>query len=351
MILLGLLAIPFVVGGAAYLLSDATISWKEYAAMVAVSMLIAFGGYQLAKYGAMADVEHWNGHITAKNDGTVSCCHCHQECSSYDEDGNCESWEEVCSHNHDYYWLLDISTGDTIGEQCTPQSPAPEWYEDAYVGEPAAVAHTYTNYLKADPHSLMTPGLEEHLDAVPVLPEIYGMYHVKRVIQHGVATPHGWQDELDKMNDRLGATYQVDILVLLTDRSDPQFAKAVEAKWLYGPKNALTIVLGAPDGKTIEWSRVVSLSDVNELKINIRDELPGKTLADPAILPFIENEVKVHFTRTPMEEYAYLATAARPTKGTTIFLYIFNFIIVIGMAYYAHHNDVFGDERYLRRRR
>lgn len=319
--------------------------------MTAASSVIALGGYQIAKYGAMQDTEHWNGHITDKRDGTTSCCHCHQECTGHDKKGNCNSWRTVCSHSIDYYWLVDVSTGDTLGPGCVHQSSAPDWYSGARIGDPAAVARTYTNYLKADPDSLMTPGLEEHLEAVPGFPEIYGMYHVKRVISNGVSVPRGWQDSLDKMNDRLGAKHQVDILVMLTPKKDPEFAKAVEAKWLYGPKNALTIILGVPDGRNIEWARVVSLSEVNALKIEIRDELPGKPLDDAAILPFIERQVVTHFTRTPMSEYEYLATAAKPTTGWTIFLYILNLLVIIGLSVWMHKEDVFGDERYLSRQK
>jgi hypothetical protein len=353
MILLGLLLMPFIIGAVAFLVTDSTISWKEYAVMTVASSLIALGGYQIAKYGAMRDTEHWNGHITDKRDGTTSCCHCHEECDTcYDSDGNSYSCncKTVCSHTIDYYWLLDVSTGDALGDGCIHQSSAPDWYDAAYVGEPAAVSRDYTNYLKADPDSLMTPGLEEYMGSVPAFPEIYGMYHVKRVITNGVSVPRGWQDALNEMNDRLGAKHQVDILIVLTPKKDPEFARAIEAKWLYGPKNALTIVLGVPDGQNIEWARVVSLSEVNALKIDIRDELPGKSLNDAAILPFIENQVVTHFTRTPMSEYEYLATAARPTKGWTIFLYILNLLVIIGLSVWMHKEDIFGDERYLARK-
>ena len=351
MILLGLLLMPFVVGAVAFLVTDTTISWKEYALMTAISAVVAFGGYQIAKYGAMQDTEHWNGHITDKRAGTTSCCHCHQECTGYDKKGNCNGYRTVCPHTIDYYWLVDVSTGDTLGPGCVHQSSAPGWYSDAYIGEPAAVAKNYTNYLKADPDSLMTPGLQEHMDGIPVFPEIYGMYHVKRVISQGVPIPTTWQKTLDDMNDRLGAKHQVDVLILLTSSKDPEFAKAVEAKWLYGPKNALTVVLGVPDGQNIEWARVVSLSEVNTLKIEIRDELPGNVLNDPAILPFIEKQIVTHFTRTPMAEYEYLATAAKPTTGWTIFLYFLNLLVICGLAYWMHKEDLFGDERYLSRKK
>lgn len=348
MILLGLLALPFVVGACAYLLTKTTITLKEYALMTVLSALVGFGGYQIAKYGAMQDVEHWNGHITNKRHDSRSCCHCSDVCDSHDEDGNCTSSHEECSHFRDYYWLLDVSTGDELGDSCTHQSTAPGWYTKAYKGEPAAVARHYTNYLKADPESLMTPEAEKYLDQVPPFPEVYGLYHVQRVLSKGVNVPPNWQKDLDEMNKVLGPQYQVDVLLLVTKNKDPMFAKSVEAKWLYGPKNAVTVVIGAPDGKTIDWARVVTLSEVEKLKIEIRDELPGKALDDPKILPFLQHEIKTAYSRTPMAEYEYLATAAKPTTGWTVALYLLNLCLIIGLAVWMHQKDVFGDERWQR---
>jgi len=195
---------------------------------------------------------------------------------------------------------------------------------------------------------LMTPEAEKYLDQVPPFPEVYGLYHVQRVLSKGVNVPPNWQKDLDEMNKVLGPQYQVDVLLLVTKNKDPMFAKSVEAKWLYGPKNAVTVVIGAPDGKTIDWARVVTLSEVEKLKIEIRDELPGKALDDPKILPFLQHEIKTAYSRTPMAEYEYLATAAKPTTGWTVALYLLNLCLIIGLAVWMHQKDVFGDERWQR---
>lgn len=350
MILFGLLLIPFVIGAITYFAFNATITAKEYVLMVVVSGLVGVGGYEIAKWGAMQDTEHWNGRITAKRDGGRSCCHCTTVCDSRDEDGTCTSSHEECQHNisGDWYWLLDVSTGDTLGNSCIHQSSAPSWYSKAYKGEPAAVERRYTNYLKADLDSLLTPASEKYIQSVPSFPSIHGVYKVDRVISRDVPVPPSFNAELDEMNARLGSTYQIDVLVLLTKNKDPDFARSVEAKWMYGPKNAVTIVMGVPDGKTIEWARVITLSRVERMKIEMRDGLPGMSLADPTIFGFIENEIKTQYKRTPMGEFEYLASDVEPTTGMTIFLYIFNLLVVIGMAYWMHKEDVFG-RRKLRR--
>lgn len=347
MILFGLLLMPFVVGAVAYLITKTTITWKEYVLMTVVSGGVAFGGYQLAKWGAMRDTEHWNGRITKKDHGTESCCHCQTVCDAHDSDGNCTSSHTECDHFQDYWWSAHVNTGDTLNDGCNGWNTTPEWWEKAYVGEPAAIEHGYTNYLKADPDSLMTPAAEQYIDQVPNRPKVTGRYHVRRVIAHqssSVGVPTTWQKELDEMNADLGNKYQVDVLLLVTKVRDPTFAEAVKAKWLYGPKNAVTVVLGVPDGQTIEWARVVTLSNVEVLKIELRDELPGRSLDDPEILPFIRKEIETQYTRTPMAEYEYLASAVKPPFWMTVGLYFGNLIIIIGLAFWMHREDVFGDE-------
>lgn len=347
MILFGLLAMPFVVGAAAYLITKTTITWKEYLLMTVISAAMALGGYQLAKWGAMHDFENWNGRITKKDHGTQGCCHCREVCDSRDKDGNCTSSHTECDHIMDYWWSADVSTGDTLTDGCNGWDITPEWWEKAYVGEPAAVEHGYQNYLRADPDSLMTPAAEQYMDQVPERPKVTGWYHVRRVIAHqgsSVGIPTIWQKELDEMNADLGRKHQVDVLLLLTALKDPKFAEAVKAKWLYGAKNGVTVVLGVPDGQTIEWARVVTLSDVETLKIEIRDELPGKRLDDPAILPFIRKEIEMQFTRTPMAEYEYLASAVKPSFWATVGLYLGNLVVIVGLAFWMHRADVFGDE-------
>lgn len=356
MILLTLMFIPFLVGAVAHF-TQGTITKKEFALMLAISSLVTWGGYELAKLSAMMDTEHWSGRITAKRHGSVSCCHCHQECDtcySTDANGNSTSYDcnchTVCSHSIDWYWLLDVSTGDTLGHSCVHQDDAPGWYQKAYKGEPATVARTYTNYLKADPDNLMTPQAEKYVDQVPEFPQLHGAsaapYHVKRVLSTGgVKVPKGWQKQLDEMNADLGHKYQIDLLFMVTKIKDPDFAKAVEAKWLYGPKNAVTIILGVPDGETIEWARVVTLSEVNVFKIEMRDELPGKKLSDPSILPFVEQEVKEQYTRTPMAEYEYLASDVQPETWMLVLLHILNLLIMGGLIAWMHKEDVFGSDR------
>ena len=359
--LVGLLAIPCAIAGIAAYKFKATITLQEFALMLGLACTVAVGGFFLARWGAMQDIEHWNGRITAKDHGSQKCCHCRQVCDtcpSKDSQGrttttscNCR---EVCSHSSDYYWSLEVSTGDDVSIARCESNPfnVPSAWTKAYVGEPASVPHTYTNYLLADPDSLLMSVADESLLArVPAaIPQVHSFYKVDKVVSDGVRIPPGWQQGLLEMNADLGKGKQVDVILVVTDNPDPTYAQAVEAKWLYGPKNAVIIVVGVPfDSPTFEWVRVVSISKVESLKVALRDGLKGKRLDDPeGGVAFIRQAIMSKFERTPLAEWEYLASAATPSTWVLVLLYILVTGGTIGLAVWMHREDVFA--RFGRRR-
>jgi hypothetical protein len=344
MALIGLILIPLFVCGGFFLICKATITWKEFLLQAGVSLAVVVLGYFIVKWGALRDTEHLNGRITGKPSGTEHCCHCRTVCDSHDKKGNCTSSHEECSHLWDYWWSLDTTVGKIGIEDCSGWDNAPQAWRDAVVGEPATVDHGYTNYLKADPNSILVhSALNKYGPQVPKFPEVYGHYKVNPVIGVGVPVPNGWQEAMREINADLGAKCQVDVTVMLTSNSDPTFAQAVESKWLYGPKNSLNIIIGVKEDKA-DWVRVVTFSKVEELKVQIRDLIQGQPLAGIGVPITIRSLVPKYFKRTAMAEYEYLARSATPTTGWLVFLYILGVGLSVGLGILMHQKDVFGDE-------
>lgn len=335
-----LIIIPILVGVGAFL-AFKTITGKEFVLQLVGCVLVAVIGWSLAKWGSTRDTENLNGRITRKIDGTQKCCHCQDVCTKKDDKGNCISYEEECSHFHDYYWKLATSVGDIDVEDCSGYDNPPSEWERAFVGEPASVENGYTNYLLADPDSLMIHGVTDKF-RVPKYPRVKGLYQVNHVVGD-VSAPSGWQKEVREINADLGHSNQVDVTILLTSEKDPTYAQAVEANWLYGPKNSLNIVMGV-DGDSIRWVRVVTFSKVEMLKVRLRDQLQGLSLNDPKVLNIIRSEIKSGFHRTAMADFAYLASSAQP-KGWALFgLIVLQLVVSVGLSILMHTKDVFGDE-------
>lgn len=345
--LLGLLAIPLVVAGIAALAFQATITLKEVFLQFAGVSLLMVAGFFVARHYGMSDTEHWHGRVTGKPSGTQKCCHCRNVCKARDKKGNCTRRVEECSHTKDYWWALDTTLGRISVEDCEPSSLDPRLWVQARIGEPATVEKSYINYLKADSGSLFVHEVQSpYLVGIPPYPEVFDLYKVNPVISDGPRFPAAWQAAFQEMNAELGAAEQVDVTVLLTRVQDPVYAQAVEAKWLYGPKNSMTLVLGV-QGDRITWARVVSISRIEELKIMLRDGLPGKLLTED-IPGVVRDVVRSKFRRTPMAEFEYLASNATPPTGWMVALYILGVLMSLGCSVYLHQNDIFGDERTFR---
>lgn len=361
MSLLGLLLVPIGITIASAFWLKHTITLKESLAQLAVVTLVIVTGFFIARHFGLSDIEHYHGRITQKLHGSQKCCHCRQvcdgyrnvkTCSAHDNKGNCTShstrrectgYHEECDHHRDYWWALQTTIGRIPVDDCeSRESQTPTLWADARLGEPATLPHEYKNYLKADPESLLVHDVKsKYIDAVPAYPNIYSLYKVNPIVSDGPPIPASWPDAIRDLNADLGASKQVDVTVLLTSVQDPTYAQAVEAKWLYGPKNSMSVVLGV-QGDAVAWARVVTISRVEKLKIDLRDGLQGRQLSDD-IPAMIRAAVATSFRRTPMAEFEYLAHTASPPTGWLIFLYILGAALGCGLTAWLHREDVFGN--------
>jgi hypothetical protein len=207
------------------------------------------------------------------------------------------------------------------------------------------VNHSYTNYLLADPDSLWVHGEMARFSAsIPEYPQVHNHYQLNHIV--GLSAPPSLVTAMREMNADLGATNQVDVTLVLTGEADPTFAQALEAKWLYGPKNSISIVMGV-QGDTIRWVRVVTFSKVEKLKVRLRDQLQGLSLSDSQVPDLIRSEIQKGFKRTRMADFEYLASTATPEGWILALLFVFEVLVSIGLTYWVHVKDVFGDERRL----
>jgi len=361
--LLPLLGIPLIIMVVAKVLRPKAFTIKEFFALEAIMVVLIVAGFFAARWGAIQDTEKWNGRITAKDHGSMKCCHCRTECDTCtrqvtDSDGNSRTetyscnCREVCDHPRDYYWDVSVSTGDTITiRSCEPRKRnVPQAWTDAYVGEPASVEHLYTNYLLADPDSVFRQSAAVDLPAasVPSYPGVHGFYKANQAINLGTKMPaNEWNMGLRELNADLGAGKQVNIIVIASNESDPRYADVVERDWLYGKKNDLVFVLGVEgDADTIAWARVVTISRVESLKVTARDEMPGMKLTDvEGTQGYIRELVYNEFERTPMAEFAYLASAAKPKPWMLWVLYLTAILGAVAGSIIMVIYDPFGDER------
>lgn len=336
-----ILIVPFVVSAVAFIYFK-TITWKEFLLQLGVVLLVLGLAFLLARCSQHRDTEYLNGHITEKQHGWESCCHCSQVCVARNEDGMCTARIKECDHNRDYWWSLDSTVGSISVKDCSGSSSTPSIWKDAYVGEPVSLPHSYKNYLLADKDSIIVKELDhKYKEKIPNFPGTYDLYKRNHVVSKDVDIPPTWQKKFRQINDKLGKKKQVDVNVVLTKETNPEYAKAVESKWLYGPKNSFNVVLGVKEDKVL-WARAVTLSKVSQLKIAIRDDLQGKSLEE--VPTIIHDLVETKFIRTPMSTYEYLDKSTELPLAAEIILFILGIILSVGFTVAMHKHDIFGDE-------
>jgi len=323
-----------VVGLAAFFLGKKRITPFEALIQVGVVGALIVGGYYLTRWGGVQDYELWNGRIASKPWGTTSCCHsyecnCHEECSTNDKKERvCKRVCQTCyRHSSDYYHDAYTSNGERVYHSGCDQTSPSDW-SAIRIGDPTVVEHRYTNYIQADPDEVIRAATK-HFDAkLPAYPEIVSGWKARRFLFVGIVSPEGMQLDyaLDEINADLGASKQVNLIVVVVDEADPAYFDALVEDWLGGKKNDVVLVIGAPKFPAIGWSRVMAWNEAtggeDELKgaIAARVQALG-TFDGKAILGILREEVERGYKRQSFTKFEYLMARARPPGWAVALLF------------------------------
>ena len=364
MILFFLLVIPGLLGLAGLFFSKGRVTWKEWLIHEGVMTLVICMGYYLALCNRTQDVEIWNGTVAEKHQYKHTCCHtyscdCHEVCSGSGKDRSCHTECDTCYEHgpRKYGWNGDrgysaTSTNDELiyDNDCNaPNDRAPQRWVDINIGEPTAIEHNYTNYIKGNPDSILRRqgAAERFKGRLPDYPRVYDHYMASRFLLIGIPVQPehvGLDWQLAKINGNLGARKQVNIIVVVVKEGDLSYLEALRETWLGGKKNDFVVVIGAPNYPSIDWVGVLSWTKNEELKVEVRDEILAlKQFQGDRILQIIEQRIEQKFVRRPMSDFDYLKATIEPTKFATWFLFILGLVLALGMQVFFWFHDPFGD--------
>lgn len=340
----------------------AKIIWKheltlgEHALNLVVGVIVVITGYGMSVYRSTADIQVLNGQVTGKEIVRVSCshsysCRCRQSCSGTGQNRSCHTICDTCyDHSHDYDHDLKTTLGTITIDRIDRQGKkVPPRYEAAAVNDPVARTSTYSNYIKAAPDSLFNGAqnsmlLEQYKDKLPAYPvKLYDYHYVDRVIPVGVTVPGlaMWNLKLANSLRAIGAQKEANVVVVITNETQPNYANALEAHWLGGKKNDIIVVLGAPEFPKRSWARVVSWTDNQVFKVELRDALLqlDEFHADE-VIELVAKHVQEGFVRKPMKDFEYLKDSVEPPVWLLIVLFLVSVVTSIGFTLYLVRNDV-----------
>jgi hypothetical protein len=327
------------------------ICWKEWAVSAgigAVLTLILIGSGFMYSTG---DVEILNGKITSKE----------REHGHYEESYDCNCSTDSNGHRscntcyRDHYtvtWRANstIGTFDIDHIDRTSRSvyntPDPSRYTIINVGDPASRTHRFTNYVRAVDRSLFHFSVvdERYINMLPQYPSnIYDIYKIDRVIPVGVNVPdlRQWNDDLSNMLKDLGPTKQVNASIVFVN-ADQAYLESLRTHWLNGKQNDVVVVVGTKEYPNIDWVGVLSWSDNELFKIELRDAVYVlKTIDRSTMLQTVHQHVAKSFTRKHFEDFDYLKYDVDPPEWSIVLSLLLGIASALGMSYYSYRNRLF----------
>ena len=370
MYLLALLFVPLVVGIVAAVIGKGELTLKELAVQELVIVVLIGVTYGLSvlivRHSRTADTEIWNGRIASKTKESGSCCHsykCNPHDCMCDTNGNCSTcWDTCYKHSRDDEWWSRTTNGEIVYKNVcnAPGSAAPSRWSAIVVGEPTSIEHSYTNYIKGNPSTIMkkSGAIEKFPGLIPTYPRVYDHYRAKPFISVKVpvkaAELKRLNAKLNEINANVGRPRQANIIVVVVKTNDIGYTHALEQAWLGGKKNDIVVVVGMPAGGEMAFASVMSWSKSEEMKLSIRDRIMELGQFDGGkVLDIVSSEVKAKFVRREMADYEYLMEAVEPPVWLLVIIFVVGVAASVVLSVYFIRNDPFGDghrNRFYRRR-
>jgi len=339
-----------------------SINYHEVAIQVVSVCLLVSLSWAVGSWSATSDTEIWNGEVISKDRDhgqyTESYdCRCRTVTSG---SGDNKTSREVCDTCYREHYTVTWSANTTVGNfrfkhldrtsSSVYNTPDPADYKACQKGQPASREHSYTNYVQAVPDSLFASNeslIAQFAGKIPNKPRVYNHYKYNRIINNGVIDAE--QEKL--LNDHLsyalkamGASHQVNIIVILTKITDPNFKAAVENAWQGGEKNDVVLFVGANADGTVAWADVMTwaLNSGNELlQVSLRNELLEMTSIDAAnIGQTAVLNISNHYVRPKMKDYEYLKDAIQPSVLMMSIVFALGLILTGILTFIFHKHDV-----------
>lgn len=193
-----------------------------------------------------------------------------------------------------------------------------------------AVDNTLFHFAKLHENDIKDYGLYE-------LPEINGFYGMQYV--------HGNSPGVDEANRKLehwnaviGRSKQVQMRILIFVNQPIEAGLAQEAYWQGGNKNEFTVCVGVNSENETLWAHVISWTNEEHLKIQVRDVARSMKKFDPVALadkmvPMIQES----FIRKQFKEFDYLEIKI-PVWGHILSL-ILCIVMIAGVDYIIINNE------------
>lgn len=344
-----LLLVPIFASIIGMLIWSHKLTITEFATGIIVTCLMTTGVYFMTMYSNMHDFELINGHITGKQKNWTSCSHSYTcNCRTVRTGKTTTTSCSICyEHLNDWDWDVMTTVGNfTVDRVDRRGSNEPPRWTQVKAGEPVAVERSYTNYIKGAPHSIFNKSemtyMEKYNNMIPPYPEVYDYHRANRVLSVGspIQNLPLWNQRLSEVLKDLGPKKQANVVILFTKETNIGFAEAVNAKWLGGKKNDIVLIVSTIDGKSINWVRVLALTNTTRIKTYLRDDIKNGDVDVERFMHAISKNVIAYYDRKSMEQFKYLLSSMELSMTATLIIAVLSFLCSIGLSFFFARPDI-----------
>lgn len=323
-----------------------TITWAEAAGQLAIGVVIVAIVWGISTYSLTADTETMNGVVTGKEKNWTSCSHSYScRCRTVTTgSGKNRSSHTVCDtcyeHANDWNWDVSTTVGDFRVDRIDRRgSDEPPRWTIVKNGQPVAMPHGYTNYVKGAPDSLFQI-IADYKGKLPEYPGFYDYQYQDRVVGAPQEDAR-WNRNMAEMLKTIGPERQANVVLVITDQP-PRFADALRSKWIGGKKNDVVIVVGTATYPDIRWVRVFSWAKYDIINVSLRNALLDSRRLDPLqTILIVRDKVRQLYVRRPMADFEYLKDDVHPSGWVMVLALILGTLASLGAAYIFHRNDIY----------
>lgn len=361
------------------LIAIALLLWKfsykmapwEYAVVFFVPLLaIVISKYSIETMQT-SDDEYWGGYVLNSEyyeswDEMVPCRHPKYETTT-DSKGNTTTRFVGYEHAYDVdwhppYWVINT----TIGTFPVPEDRfvrlthkfgnrvfvglhrhyyskdgdkyIASWKQEAEKLEPVTDVRSYCNKVQASKSVFNFKEVNPKDYGLFEYPKIDSEYKQRSIIGNGGADHIQAEKKLDYFNATLGGRKQVRMFVLIFKNQPLQAGFDQENYWKGGNKNEFVTCIGVDDSLTIQWAHIFSWSEVEDLKIDARDQLEhDKPLELVKYVDWLGSNIESRFKRKSFKDFDYLSV--EPPAGAVAFVYLLTIALCVGIGWWAVRNE------------
>ena len=348
-----LLLVPLFIGTLVMFVYNGKVTRLEFLTQIGIVAAFIAICMALSYCDRTADVEIWNSQVVSRTRDKVSCEHSYPcNCRPVSCGKNCTSIQcDTCyEHPYDVDWNVHSSTNEvaTIDRIDSQGLRMPPRWGAVFLGEPFSSKHQYTNYILANPDTVLLGTRGDDKKFAKWIPKynstIYDYYKHDPVVNMGVPNVDigTWNWLFREVNKQLGPLKQVNINVILVPTDDRSYVLALKDAWVGGKKNDATIVIGSLDGHEIKWADILSWSPSGQYKTDIKDGIEDIGTLDRRddIQQLVLKVTKNEFVRMHMKDLKYLVRSFQPSLTAMWIIFVLATLLEIGLAYRSVTNQI-----------